>query len=308
MAIALGPGATGDKLAAKQDVGTDVTYEVNGDLRTIAGSTDAYGSLAQGALSTTETALVGPAAGTDIIVDSISLANTGASTRVVTFYKTKNSTTYTTATKWGPAITLLTGESAEWNGAWTIYSSLGFAKTAQTSASNMLVTNVSIADQVGFAADAYLDGSSLLLPTSLIRAKTAMYWVFDAVKTAACTGTPTVIIRFGTGGNIGDTARLTFTFSAQTAAIDRATFEVWANFRAVGSGTSGVITGIAKLKHQLATTGFNSTTTGMQTLAVTSGGFDSTVANSYVGLSVNGTSTTAPAVWTVSVVQAIAYM
>ncbi len=307
MALTLGPGATGDKLAAKQDAGTDVIYEINGDLRTISGSTDAYGSLAQGALSITATALIGPSAGTDMIVDSITLFNTGASTRVVTIYKTKNSTTYDATTTWA-SLTLLAGERAAWNGTgWELYTAQGIVKSALVS-SGAVVTNASTAAQVGFAADTYLAGSEIALPTGLIRAKSNMFWVFDAVKTAACTGTPTVIIRFGTAGAIGDTARVTFTFSAQTAAVDRAVFEVYATFRAVGSGTTAVIAGIASLKHQLAATGFNNTVNHMQTLAVTSGGFDSTVANSFVGLSVNGTSTTAPAVWTVTVVQATATM
>lgn len=307
MALTLGPGATGDKLAAKQDAGTDVIYEISGDLRTISGSTDAYGTLAQGALSVTATALVGPSAGTDMIIDSMTFSNPGVSTRVITFYKTKNSTTYDATTQWG-AITLLTGECAEYgSGGWQQFNAQGIPKTAPIT-SGAVVTGASVAAQVGFAADTYLAGSAIALPTGLIRAGTNMYWIFDAVKTAACTGTPTVIIRFGTAGAIGDTARVTFTFSAQTAAVDRATFEVWANFRAVGSGTTAVIAGISALKHQLAATGFNNTVNHMQTLAVTSGGFDSTVANSFVGLSVNGTSTTAPAVWTVTVVQAQAVM
>jgi len=306
MPMTLGPGATGDKLAGKQDAGTDVICEINGDLRTISGSTDAYGSLFQGALSTSATALIGPSAGTDMIVSNMTLNNTGSSIRKITFYKTKNSTTYDPTTEWMD-LTLLPGERASWNDGWTIYTDQGIPKTAPTN-SGFVITNASTADQVGFSSDTYLANSNLLLPTGLIRARTMCYWAFDMVKTAACTGTPTVIIRFGTGGAIGDTARVTFTFSAQTAAVDRATFEVWANFRSAGSGTSAVITGHAQLKHQLATTGFNSTTTGMQTLTVTSSGFDSTVANSYIGLSVNGTSTTAPAVWTNTVVQASAYM
>jgi hypothetical protein len=304
MALTLGPGVTGDKLAAKQDAGTDVVYEINGDLRTISGSTDAYGSLAQGALSSSATALLGPSAGTDMIVDNINVSNTGASTRIVTFYKTKNSTTYDATTQWR-VLTLLAGESAEWNGAgWVIYTAQGIAKTAPTS-SGYAITNSSVAAQTGFATDTYLAGSALALPAGLIRATTGMYWVFDVVKTAAGTAAPTVIIRYGTAGAIGDTARVTFTFGAQTAAVDRGVIEVWANFRTVGSGTSAVLAGTAALKHQLATTGLNNTTTGYQTLAVTSSGFDSTPAGSYAGLSVNGG---ASAAWTVTVVQSQAFM
>jgi hypothetical protein len=305
MALTLGPGATGDKLAAKQDAGTDVVYEINGDLRTISGATDAYGSLAQGALSTIATALIGPAAGTDMIVDSISISNTGASTRVVTFYKTKNSTTYDATTQWA-VLTLLTGEHAEWNGiGWTTYTAQGITKVAPIT-SGLVVSNASTAQQAGFAADTYLANSSLSLPAGLIRARSSFYWVFDVVKTAAGTAAPTVIIRYGTGGAIGDVARVTFTFSAQTAVIDRGIFEVWANFRSVGSGTSAVLAAIARLHHQLAVTGLNTVQpAGFQQLAVTSAGFDSTPAGSFVGLSVNGG---ASAAWTVTIVQAQALM
>lgn len=305
MSLTLGPGATGDKLAAKQDVGTDVIYEINGDLRTISGATDAYGSLAQGALSASATALVGPSAGTDMIVDNMTLSNPGASTRIVTFYKTKNSTTYDATTQWA-SLTLLTGECAEWNSVgWTVYTAQGIAKSAPVSGGLMIV-NASVAAQAGFAANTYLDGSRLLLPTGLVRAGTSMYWVFDAVKTAASTAAPSIIIRVGTAGAIGDTARVTFTFSVQTAVIDRAIFEIWANFRSVGSGTAAVVAGIARLHHQLAATGFNTVQpAGLQTLAVTSGGFDSTPAGTYAGLSVLGNTAAA---WTVTVVQAQAYM
>lgn len=305
MPLTLGPGATGDKLAAKQDAGTDITYEINGDLRTISGSTDAYGSLAQGALSTTATALIGPASGTDMIVDSISLYNTGASTRVVTLYKTKNSTTYDATTIWA-TLTLLVGERAGWNSTgWELYTAQGIVKTALVS-SGAVVSASSLAAQTGFATDTYLAGSALALPTGLIRAGTQMWWSFDVVKTAAGVAAPTVIIRFGTAGAIGDTARVTFTFSAQTGVVDRGVIEVWANFRTIGSGTSGVIAATARLHHQLAVTGLNTVQpAGLQTLAVTSAGFDSTVANSFAGLSVNGG---ASAAWTTTVVQSLANM
>lgn len=308
MALTLGPGTTGDHFAAKQDVGTDVVCEINGDLRTISGSTDAYGSLSAGVLGTSATSLVAPASGTDVIIDSNSLSNPGASTRVVTFYKTKDSTTYDATTQWGPPITLLTGESAQWGGGvWTVYTSTGLVKAQP---SGMVIPATSFGGPVtGFAADTYLLGSKILLPTTLLVAGQTMFrWNFGVSKTAACTGTPTVIIRYGTAGAIGDTAIVTFTFAAQTAAIDRGWFEVIARFRTVGSGTSAVLDAEALLSHQLATTGLNSTTTGSQELAVTSGGFNSTPANSYIGLSVNGTSTTAPAVWTITTVHAFAVL
>lgn len=182
MSMALGPGATGDKLAAKQDVGADVIVEINGDLRTIFGNTDAYGSLFQGVLDTMARALIGPTPGTDMIVDNIKVSNPGAFTRLVLFYKTKDSNTFDLTTQWA-TLTLLPGECAEWNSAgWTIYTAQGVAKSAPV-AGGLSIYNSSIVAQSGFAANTYLAGSALVLPTGLIRAGTRLRWVFDAVKT-----------------------------------------------------------------------------------------------------------------------------
>lgn len=302
--LTLGPGVTGDKLAAAQDAGTDIIVEVCGDIRTISGATDAYGSIFQGALSSSAAALVGPGTGTDALVSSIKVSNTGTSTRVVTFYKTKNSTTYNATTQWAK-ITLLDSESAEWISGlgWMIYNAQGIPKNAPVSG-GLRVVNAAVVAVTGFAADTYLAGSALALPTGLIRAKSSMYWAFDVVKTAAGIAAPTVIIRFGTAGTTTDAAIVTFTFSAQTAAVDRGVIEVWANFNSVGSGTSAVISAIARLHHQLAVTGLNTVQpAGMQELSVVSSGFNSTPANSIAGLSVNGG---ASAAWTITNVNASA--
>ncbi len=164
--------ASGDHLAAAQDAGTDVAYEINGDLRTISGSTNAYGSLAQGTL-TSVTSLVSPSAGTDLIIDSMALSNPGASTRVVTFYKTKGSTTYNATTQWGPAITLLTGESAQWGDAgWTIYASTGLQKTNASTVAVGAITGLgtgvgtALAVNVGTAGSPVTNGGALGTPSS----------------------------------------------------------------------------------------------------------------------------------------------
>jgi hypothetical protein len=71
-------------------------------------------------------------------------------------------------------------------------------------------------------------------------------------------------------------------------------------------GTAGVLAAHAKTHHQLAATGLNTVQpAGMQQLTVNSAGFDTTPANSIVGLSVNGG---ASAAWTINNVQAVAYM
>lgn len=162
------------------------------------------------------------------------------------------------------------------------------------------VYNQSVAQQgAGFSTDTYLTGSSIAIPSGALKVGSRYHLVFDVSKTAAGTAAPVITIRFGTNGTTADTARLTFTFLAQTAAADIGTFEVWVTFRTVGSGTSAVIQGTAQVRHRLQTTGLQNLVS--TTLQVTSGGFDSTVANSIIGASVNAG---ASAAWTVQLVQA----
>ena len=146
----------------------------------------------------------------------------------------------------------------------------------------------STANQTGFAADTYLAGSAVKFPLGRSPVVGASYHLrFDMVKTAAGTATPILIIRFGTAGTVADTARLTFTFTAGSAAADTGMFEVWAHWRVVGA--SSVLTGVASLNHALAATGLTTGGTGGQfQVAVTSSAFDSTVAASYIGASFNG--------------------
>lgn len=114
-------------------------------------------------------------------------------------------------------------------------------------------------------------------------------WKFRMNKGAAGTATPIYTVRFGTNGTTADTARLTFTGAAQTAAADEGWVEIDVGFRVVGA--SAVIVGNHALTHRLATTGFSVTATNVFMTPVVSGTFDSTVANSIIGLSVNpGTS------------------
>ncbi len=151
------------------------------------------------------------------------------------------------------------------------------------------LTNASLAQQTGFASDTYLTGSSLLLPSGIIRAGTQIKWVFDMTKTAAGTAALAINIRFGINGAVADTSRCALAFAVGTADADTGLFEVIATFRAVGSGTSAVIQGITKCAHHLAATGLISTgASGIGIVKTTGGGFDSTVASSYIGLSVNG--------------------
>jgi hypothetical protein len=160
--------------------------------------------------------------------------------------------------------------------------------------------NQSVAAQgAGFASDTYLTGSSITIPSGALKIGTRYHLIFNVSKTAAGTATPIIYIRFGTNGSTADTARLTFTFLAGTAAADIGAFEVFVTFRTVGSGTSAVMQGMAQVQHSLSTTGLQNLPN--KVLQVTSAGFDSTVANSIIGASVNGGTS---ASWTVQLVRA----
>ena len=149
----------------------------------------------------------------------------------------------------------------------------------------------------GFATDTYLTGSNISIPDNGLKAGTRYHLVFDVSKTAAGIAAPVVTVRFGTNGSTADTARLTFTFLAQTAVADIGTIEMWLTFRTVGAST--VSSGVAQLRHRLSITGLQNLVS--PTLQVTSGAFDSTVSGSIIGVSVNAG---ASAAWTVQTVQA----
>jgi hypothetical protein len=154
----------------------------------------------------------------------------------------------------------------------------------------------------GFASDTYLVGSSCAIPNGRLQAKTQYRVRFRVAKTAAGTAAPVITVRIGTAGAIGDTSRAALTFAAQTAAIDDGIFEIWCTFRTVGSGTSAVLEATGSLTHRQVA----NASTGLANVAQSSannvgGGFDSTVSNLIIGISVNGG---ASAAWTITGVQA----
>ena len=159
----------------------------------------------------------------------------------------------------------------------------------------------------GFASDTYLVGSSIAIsaPATMVQTKTIYRCLFSVARTTAGTAAPVLTVRFGTAGTTSDFAACVFTFPAQTGVADEGIFEVFANFRSVGIGTTASIGGVARLTHDK---GFGSTaSTGLSVesapTVINAGGsgFNSTVANSIIGLSVNGG---ASAAWTIAIVQA----
>lgn len=152
------------------------------------------------------------------------------------------------------------------------------------------ITNASTAQQTGFSSDTYLSGSSVTIPPQGLRAGAIYRCKFDMAKTAAGTAQATVIVRIGTGV-VGDTARVTHTFTAGTAAADKGTFEVAVTLRSVHAST-GTIVSLVTLDHALAATGLTSGGTGGQEQFVAaSSNFDTsatTLAGKVIGISFNG--------------------
>lgn len=135
------------------------------------------------------------------------------------------------------------------------------------------------------ATDTYLTGSNIAIPSGYPVVGTAYRMSFDVTKTAAGTATPIVRVRIGTAGSTADTAILTFTFGAGTAAIDTAIVEVFAQFRTVGASTSAVLVGWCRAVTNLTTTGWSN---AVKALPAVSSGFNSTTASLIIGASYNG--------------------
>lgn len=149
-------------------------------------------------------------------------------------------------------------------------------------------TNASTANQTDFSSDTYLTGSSIAIPSGRPPTVGTVYrLVFDMTKTAAGTAQAAVVVRYGTAGAVGDTARLTFTFAAGTAAVDSGIFEVVAVVRVAGA--SATMAGFCRCTHHLAATGLVSTgASGTGIIYATASAFDATVAGSIIGASFNG--------------------
>jgi len=245
--------------------------------------------------ATTTTVVAAPGSSVQRNVRHINVANNDATNSCAITVQHYDGTTTEVLYK----CTLLPGEELVFTqgGIWVHYDVYGGAYQATTQA-KLLFNSSTTSQGAGFASDTYLTGSNILLPTSRPIVGTRFRIWFHVSKTAAGTATPILNLRYGTGASTSDTALLTFTFAAGTPAADVAYVTVDTVFRSVGSGTSAVVSGIANMGTNLATTGFSNAVKNVQ---VTSSGFDSTTANTYLGLSVNGGSSAA---WTVQQVAA----
>lgn len=106
--------------------------------------------------------------------------------------------------------------------------------------------NSNTADVVASAAATYLAGGSLQIGSS-VQASSFFKWRLRATKTAAGTAVPTIAVVVGSAATTADTARVTHTGAAQTAATDTGMFEVDASFRQVGA--TAIINSSIRMDH-----------------------------------------------------------
>jgi hypothetical protein len=164
-------------------------------------------------------------------------------------------------------------------------------------AKSKLLHNTSLLPQILVAnTTTYLTNSNL--STAHIKAGTIATWYISITKTNAGTQAPVFTIRFGTAASTADSTLVTFTGSAQTAAVDTGMVMIRAIFRATGNGTA-IISAHYNLTHNLASTGLANVPANNN--AQLSGTFNSTTANSFLGLTVNSG---ASAIWTINQIDA----
>jgi hypothetical protein len=127
----------------------------------------------------------------------------------------------------------------------------------------------------------YITGSALTIPSGKLQIGSCFRWKFSMTKTAAGTAASTIDIAVGTTGTTADTAQVSFTKPAGTAAADEGVVEVLAICRGPLSA-SGIFAGEMIVSH-------NGDNVGHMTIPVAvvntiSSGFDVTVAGLLVGL------------------------
>lgn len=143
-------------------------------------------------------------------------------------------------------------------------------------------SNFSTTSQAPAAATrTYIAGSALAIPTNKMQIGTCFRWTFSMTKTAAGSAASTFDICFGTAGTTADTARVSFTKPAGTAAADEAFVTITAICRGPLSG-SGVVAGHFNMTHNLAATGH--ALIPCVDVTTVSAGFDVTVANLIAGV------------------------
>lgn len=147
--------------------------------------------------------------------------------------------------------------------------------------------NYATGQQTGFAADTYLSGSAITVPSFGMQIGQIYQWQVSIEKTAAGTGAITCTIRLGTAGTTSDTSRCALVQTvAQTATASVTTMFVSCVVRTVSA--SGVLIGAMSFGSSGTTTGFGDGD------RIVSGAFDnSAVGGQLLGLSLNGNTSAA---------------
>lgn len=148
------------------------------------------------------------------------------------------------------------------------------------------IRNFAVASVAGYAADTYLVGSSIAIPASLtLQAGTQYRCKISLSKSAAGVAAPTVIVRIGVNGTTADAAAFTFTYGAQTAAVDTGFIELFFTVRTVGA--TGTLQATIVTEHNAATaTGLGFTAATAITEA-NNASFNTTTASLIIGVSLN---------------------
>ena len=195
----------------------------------------------------------------------------------------------------------VSGDGAAWKTALVIDRASGAVSLPftpqQVAPASVLFAQSLVPQGPGFAADTYLAGSAIAIPSGRLKPGTRYALVFDVAKTAAGVAAPILTLRFGATGSIADAALGAMTFPVQTAVADDGRFTLEVTFRSVGVGA--VVQAVAALTHGLAATGLANVPGAVR--RVTSAAFDATAANAVIGVSLNAG---AAAAWSVSLVQA----
>ena len=146
------------------------------------------------------------------------------------------------------------------------------------------VRNFSVAAQVPTdTTREQIVGSQLLVPPSGLKVGSKIKFVLDITKTAAGSAASVFDISFGTAGTIADTARVSFTKAAGTAAVDNGKIVIEAIVRNISS-TAGVVVGQFTLTHNLAATGHSQLPT--ESVTTVSGSFDNAGQELFIGLNI----------------------
>lgn len=130
------------------------------------------------------------------------------------------------------------------------------------------------------ATRTYIIGSSTPPLKAGLRAGHIFRWTFNMTKTAAGVAASTFDICVGTAGTTADTARVSFTKPAGSAAVDEAWVTITAIVRSIGA--TGVLRGEFVMTHNLAATGH--ATIPCVCVGTTSAAFDMTTADLILGV------------------------